>query len=86
MPVSLKVWLSTHSANQITLLAKFSKTSVPVLRHIANGYRNGSAEAAIRISAASAKIINAERIDYDSICPAFKKCPYYQRAKADGLL
>lgn len=83
MPISLKQWLREATPEQASRLAKLAKTSVRALQNIVYGHRRGSAERAIRVRATSLKIETEApgwgdtSIDQASICPACRKCPYY---------
>jgi len=81
MALTLKRWLSLATAAQAERLAKLADTSVKSLRHITAGRRNGSAETAIRIAAASVQVDESPgEIAQPSICPACKNCQFFRRA------
>ena len=87
MPAPLRAWLRAATPTLAARLAKLAKTSVKTLQNMAAGHRGGSAEAAVRISKASAILVlkgeATHAIDQASICPACRQCPHYQRANTD---
>lgn len=80
MSLSLTAWLSKATPDQARKLAKFAKSSVKSIRHIAAGRRRGSADAAVKLGNASVKISTESlgAIDQGSVCPACKTCPHYK--------
>jgi hypothetical protein len=69
-------WLRIATPAQAAQVAKFAKTSVPYLRHVAAGRRQISASLAQRLAAGSVSLkVPALVIDQRDLCRDCRVCP-----------
>lgn len=75
----LRYWLNSALPPQRELLAKYAKTSLKYLWHLAGGQRKASAEMAAKIEAASDRVSRTGmyRLKRGEISKTCAKCPFY---------
>lgn len=84
---SLTKWLNIATPAQRKLLARFAKTSLPHLQHVAHGRRAVSADLAQRIAHAAATIGIGigegllPSLYQQDLCDACRRCPLVSGAR-----
>jgi hypothetical protein len=74
--ITVRGWMARATPDQKKELARFAKTSVMHLHHIAKGRRQIAPELAQRLAHASTKVLGIEPMDQRMLCAVCAQCQY----------